>query len=98
MFYELMDKAFANEAGEAAGWEANGEALADAFENSPAGERIGYHAGVITGDSSVAKVRLDPDDIAKARVQAAERGLCYQTHLKMIIHEALRIAATGPKA
>ena len=37
-------------------------------------------------------IRLDPDDIAKARVQAAERGLRYQTYLKMIIHEALRNA------
>lgn len=37
-------------------------------------------------------IRLDPDDIAKARVQAAERGLRYQTYLKMIIHEALRDA------
>lgn len=34
----------------------------------------------------------DPEDIAKARVQAAERGLRYQTYLKMIIHEALRDA------
>lgn len=34
-------------------------------------------------------IRLDPDDIAKARVQAAERGLRYQTYLKMILHEAL---------
>jgi len=37
-------------------------------------------------------IRLDPEDIAKARVQAAERGLRYQTYLKMIIHEALRDA------
>lgn len=35
-------------------------------------------------------IRLDPEDIAKARVQAAARGLRYQTYLKMIIHEALR--------
>ena len=35
-------------------------------------------------------IRLAPDDIAKARIQAAERGLRYQTYLKMIIHEALR--------
>lgn len=34
-------------------------------------------------------IRLDPDDINKARVQAAKRGLRYQTYLKMIIHEAL---------
>jgi len=34
-------------------------------------------------------IRLDPGDIAKAREQAAKRGLRYQTYLKMIIHEAL---------
>ena len=43
-------------------------------------------------------IRLDPDDIAKARVQAAERGLRYQTYLKMIIHEALRDAEQKRKA
>jgi hypothetical protein len=34
-------------------------------------------------------IRLDPNDIAEARAQAEERGLRYQTYLKMIIHEAL---------
>ncbi|HEY9126227.1 MAG TPA: hypothetical protein VIM62_03830 [Acidobacteriaceae bacterium] len=34
-------------------------------------------------------IRLDPEDISKAREQAAKRGLRYQTYLKMIIHEAL---------
>jgi hypothetical protein len=43
-------------------------------------------------------IRLDPDDIAKARVQAAERGLRYQTYLKMIIHEALRNAESNRKS
>jgi hypothetical protein len=37
-------------------------------------------------------IRLDPKDIAKARAQAAKRGLRYQTYLKMIIHEALHKA------
>jgi predicted DNA binding CopG/RHH family protein len=40
-------------------------------------------------------IRLDPEDIAKARVQAAEHGLRYQTYLKMIIHEALRNSEAG---
>jgi hypothetical protein len=43
-------------------------------------------------------IRLDPEDIAKARVQAAKRGLRYQTYLKMIIHEALRNAEAEQKA
>jgi predicted DNA binding CopG/RHH family protein len=92
MLDDLKGKTFANEAGEAAWWEANEDALADAFEKSAAEGQIGYGTVVITGDSSVAKIRLDPEDIAIARVQAAERGLRYQTYLKMIIHEALRKA------
>jgi predicted DNA binding CopG/RHH family protein len=43
-------------------------------------------------------IRLDPEDIAKARILAAERGLRYQTFLKMIIHEELRKAEHGRKA
>jgi hypothetical protein len=43
-------------------------------------------------------IRLDPEDIAKAREQAAERGLRYQTYLKMIIHEALRNAESPRKS
>ena len=42
-------------------------------------------------------IRLDPDVIAKARVQAAARGLRYQTYLKMIIHEALLKAESTQK-
>jgi hypothetical protein len=43
-----------------------------------------------SGPTPTTTIRLDPEDIARARVQAAERGLRYQTYLKMIIHEALR--------
>ncbi len=43
-------------------------------------------------------IRLDPDDIAKARIQAAKQGLRYQTYLKMIIHQALREAESAPSA
>lgn len=42
-------------------------------------------------------IRLDPEDIAKAREQAARKGLRYQTYLKMIIHEALLKAESGQK-
>jgi predicted DNA binding CopG/RHH family protein len=43
-------------------------------------------------------IRLDPNDIATARVQAARRGLRYQTYLKMIIHEALIAAEKKSRA
>lgn len=51
-----------------------------------------------TAPTPTTTIRLDPDDIAKARVQAAERGLRYQTYLKMIIHEALRKAEQKSEA
>lgn len=34
-------------------------------------------------------IRLAEDDLARARVLAAEKGLRYQTYLKMLLHEAL---------
>lgn len=39
-------------------------------------------------------IRLDPKDVELARVQAEERGLKYQTYLKMVIHQALQKEAT----
>jgi hypothetical protein len=89
---------FLCEAEEATWWEAHEAELADGFDKAMAEGRIGFGTLVVTGDSSLAKVRLDPDDIAKARVQAAERGLRYQTYLKMIIHEALRDAESSRKS
>jgi len=32
---------------------------------------------------------LDPTDVELARTQAEERGLRYQTYLKMVLHQAL---------
>jgi predicted metal-dependent hydrolase len=43
-------------------------------------------------------IRLDPEDIARARVQAEKRGLRYQTYLKMIIHEQLSKAESAQEA
>jgi transposase-like protein len=59
---------------------------------------MGTHQGAVSAEHlddylDEFTIRLDPEDIAIARVQAAERGLRYQTYLKMIIHEALRKTA-----
>jgi predicted DNA binding CopG/RHH family protein len=92
MLEELKTKTFASEAEEAAWWESHEDELADEFEKATAEGRVGI--GTIAKRAALPSttIRLDPDDIAKARVQAAERGLRYQTYLKMIIHEALRKA------
>jgi predicted DNA binding CopG/RHH family protein len=98
MLEEIKNMTFASEAEEAAWWEANEDALAEEFERATAEGRFGYGTLVVREESSVTKIVLDPEDIAKARVQAAERGLRYQTYLKMIIHEALRDAEQKRKA
>ncbi len=98
MLEELKNKTFANEAEEAAWWESNEDALADEFEKATAEGRAGIGTVVKRTALPSTTIRLDPDDIAKARVQAAERGLRYQTYLKMILHEALCKAEDDKKA
>jgi len=44
------------------------------------------------GKTPTTTIRLDPTDIERAKLQAQERGLKYQTYLKMLIHESLRRA------
>jgi len=95
---------FANEAEEAKWWFENQELIGSEFEKAAKEGRL-RRGGIrrLCAEKGIpfvepqpsapiptTTIRLDPDDIAKARVQAAERGLRYQTYLKMIIHEALR--------
>ena len=90
MLEELKKKTFTNEAEEAAWWESHEDALADEFEKAAAEGRVGIGTSAKRAALPTTTIRLDPEDIAEARVQAAERGLRYQTYLKMIVHEALR--------
>jgi hypothetical protein len=105
--------AFANEAEEAKWWYENQELIADEFEKAAKEGRL-RRGGIrrlfaekgipfpeppqAPAPTPTTTIRLDPDDIAKARVQAARRGLRYQTYLKMIIHEALQEVEHGQKA
>jgi len=97
----LKPPKFASEKEEAKWWYANRESLADEFVQAARDgrlrrggvKRLLAERGVAVqepGPTPTTTIRLDPEDIARARVQAAERGLRYQTYLKMIIHEALR--------
>lgn len=90
MLDELKNKTFANEAEEAAWWESHEDELFDAFKKATKEGRVGVGTVAKGMALPTTTIRLAPDDIAKARAQAAERGLRYQTYLKMIIHEALR--------
>ena len=91
-------KRFANEAEEAALWEANKSRLADEFEKIAAGGSVGPATFVITGDSTVAKMRLGKRDVALARTQAKERGMRFHDYLKLILHEALRKTENGAES
>ncbi|HZB87500.1 MAG TPA: hypothetical protein VE291_02475 [Terracidiphilus sp.] len=106
---DLKIPKFANEAEEAKWWfENDGKILAE-FKKAAKEGRLGRggarrlfaERGIPFSEpkpTPTTTIRLDPDDIAKARVQAAERGLRYQTYLKMIIHEALRKAGADRKS
>ncbi len=104
---DLKIPKFATEAEEAKWWFENRELIFNEFQKAAKERRLGRggarrlfaESGIPfpepqkpSSPTPTTTIRLDPDDIAKARVQAAERGLRYQTYLKMIIHEALREA------
>jgi predicted DNA binding CopG/RHH family protein len=95
MLEELKKKTFANEAEEAAWWEANEDALADEFEKAGEEGRLGHGTAIKRASQSSITICLEPEDIAKARAQAAERGLLYEEYLQMIVHGALQNAELG---
>jgi predicted DNA binding CopG/RHH family protein len=86
---------FASEAEEAQWWYDHREEVTHAFEEAAArGElRTGSAARLArqraTGITPTTTIRLDPQDISRARSLAAKRGVRYQTYLKMLLHEAL---------
>jgi predicted metal-dependent hydrolase len=105
---DLKIPKFATEAEEAKWWFENEELIADEFEKLAMEGRLGRggirrlfaEKGIPFKEpkpTPTTTIRLDPDDIAKARVQAAARGLRYQTYLKMIIHETLLKVESGQK-
>lgn len=42
-------------------------------------------------------LRIPIDDLARARRQAAGKGIGYQTHMKMLLHEALSRGEAPPR-
>ena len=86
----LKTNRFSNEQEEAEWWAKNQDSLASEFEKAAAEGTLGRGTVVRKGNTPTTTIRLDPDDIAKARTHAERKGLRYQTYLKMLIHEALR--------
>jgi predicted DNA binding CopG/RHH family protein len=71
--------------------------IADRFEQAKSAGKLGK--GTVaqiarerasqTGASPTITIRLAEDDLTRARALAAEKGLRYQTYLKMLLHQAL---------
>jgi predicted DNA binding CopG/RHH family protein len=80
---------FKSEAEEAKWWFDNQDELDKDFAQAAAEGRLGRGTAARIGGIPTTTIRLDPGDIALARDQASERGLKYQTYLKMLVHEAL---------
>ena len=81
---------FKNEGEEALWWEKNQGVLLNEFEQAAKEGTMGR--GTLMrrkGQTPTITIRLDPTDVELARVQAEERGLRYQTYLKMVLHQAL---------
>ncbi len=81
---------FKTEAEEAAWWDSHPEAILQHLEQAARNGMLGRGTLARKGKTPTTTIRLDPSDVELAKRQAGERGIRYQTYLKMIIHQALR--------
>jgi hypothetical protein len=81
---------FKTEGDEARWWIENQDQLAHLFERAAAAGKVGRGTVARRGATPTTTIRLDSEDIAKARFHAERKGLKYQTYLKMLIRQALR--------
>jgi predicted DNA binding CopG/RHH family protein len=89
-----MRPRFRSEADEAKWWAENQELIADRFEQAKKAGKLGKGtvariAQKRAGASPTITIRLPESDLARARNLAGQKGLRYQTYLKMLLHEAL---------
>lgn len=88
---------FKTETQEAEWWAKNQDFIANRFEQARASGKLGkgsvarvaVERAKQAGASPTITIRLAENDLARARVLAAEKGLRYQTYLKMLLHQAL---------
>jgi predicted DNA binding CopG/RHH family protein len=93
---KLKTPEFKSEAEEARWYEKNPDALLTEFKDAAKDGTLGQGSLAKRGLTPTTTIRLDKRDIELAKRQAEERGLRYQTYLKMLIHQALR--DEGPRA
>jgi len=89
MAKEMKTPKFGTEAEEARWWANHQDQIGDAFEQAATEERLGRGTVARKGPTPTTTIRLDPEDISRARQQAERKGLRYQTYLKMLLREAL---------
>jgi len=89
MSEDLKIPDFKNETEEAQWWDAHQNDIAGAFERAAANGTLGHGTVRRKGATPSTSIRLDQEDISRARVLANRKGLRYQTYLKMLIREAL---------
>lgn len=88
---------FETEAHEAEWWANNQDLIAKQFEQARTAGKLGK--GTVAkvarerarqvGASPTITIRLPEADLTRARALAAQKGLRYQTYLKMLLHQAL---------
>ena len=86
---------FKSEAEEAAWWDQHRDQTARWMETAAAAGQTATLSDILqrarqrAGATPTVSIRIDPDDVARARSLAAQKGLRYQTYLKMLLHQAL---------
>ena len=95
---------FETERQEAEWWAKNQDLIANRFMRAKTAGKLGK--GTVArvarerakqdGASPTITIRIAEDDLARARTLAAEKGLRYQTYLKMLLHQALNSEENSP--
>ncbi len=80
---------FKSESEEARWWDSQGKNITRAFEQAAVEGRLGRGTVKRKGATPTTTIRLDQEDIARARALAELKGLRYQTYLKMLLRESL---------
>jgi predicted DNA binding CopG/RHH family protein len=80
---------FKNEAEEAAWWDSHPDETLALFEQAAKDGTLGRGTLARRAQTAATSIRLDVADIELAKSIAQQRGLRYQTYLKMVIHQHL---------
>jgi predicted DNA binding CopG/RHH family protein len=88
---------FETESEEAEWWAKNQDLILDRFQQAKALGKLGKgtvarvagERAKLAGASPTITIRLAEADLVRARTLAADKGLRYQTYLKMLLHQAL---------